>query len=201
MSLFFYLSPFIPQSSFFRGKGIYQIELQDLSSPLYLILSRSPKFLPSFRPELTVKMQTGHAQMVEDTAAVDAPPASSEDTVGHVTVIETIKQNPKVIFYSVLVAVGPMMYGFDNIIVGIITAMPAFKYVQRVGSSERVPLTVLHTDTYTDFLISLQGRLRCLLPWFLHHPFSLAGSMECHGTDRCHGRVRCQWPLGGSFRP
>lgn len=66
----------------------------------------------------------GHVQAVEDVDVDNAQRAAAEKKS---TILDEIKQNPKAIFYCVLMAVGPMMYGFDNIIVGVITAMPAFK--------------------------------------------------------------------------
>ncbi|KAH8671584.1 maltose permease MAL61 [Xylariales sp. PMI_506] len=45
---------------------------------------------------------------------------------GDTTILEMIKTNRKVIMYSVLMTAGPLMYGFDIISVGTITAMPAF---------------------------------------------------------------------------
>lgn len=43
------------------------------------------------------------------------------------TVWETVKRNPKVLMASVAMTIGPLIYGFDNIIVGLVTAMPAFQ--------------------------------------------------------------------------
>ena len=43
------------------------------------------------------------------------------------TIWETVKQNPKVIAASVTMTIGPLIYGFDNVIVGLVTAMPSFQ--------------------------------------------------------------------------
>jgi hypothetical protein len=36
------------------------------------------------------------------------------------------KSDPKVLAYSVLMSLGPMTFGFDIVIVGVVTAIPAF---------------------------------------------------------------------------
>ncbi|CAK7203092.1 hypothetical protein SEUCBS139899_005821 [Sporothrix eucalyptigena] len=73
-------------------------------------------------------MHTGRAQAVEDrAAAIEEPPVVSNTTNNQATVLEAAKQHPKVILFCVLMTVGPMMYGFDNIIVSVVTAMPSFK--------------------------------------------------------------------------
>ena len=45
------------------------------------------------------------------------------------TIWQAVKQNPKTILASVAMTIGPLIYGFDNIIVGVVTAMPAFQLV------------------------------------------------------------------------
>lgn len=43
------------------------------------------------------------------------------------TVLQTIKQNPRAITYAVLMCIGPMLFGFDQVIVGLVTALPSFQ--------------------------------------------------------------------------
>ena len=54
--------------------------------------------------------------------------ADDLDPHGSTTILmwESAKQNPKVMLYSVLMTFGPMAFGFDSIIVGVVTAIPAF---------------------------------------------------------------------------
>lgn len=48
-----------------------------------------------------------------------------------VTIFECLKQNVKVVAYCCAISVGPIVYGFDIIIVALIVAMPAFQEVVR----------------------------------------------------------------------
>lgn len=43
-----------------------------------------------------------------------------------VSMWQSIRESPKVLLYSVLMTFGPMAFGFDSIIVGVVTAIPAF---------------------------------------------------------------------------
>ena len=63
--------------------------------------------------------------LVEDRRAsiVEASNEAKE-----LSIWQTVKLNPKVIMASVAMTIGPLIYGFDNIIVGLVTAMPAFQY-------------------------------------------------------------------------
>jgi hypothetical protein len=69
-------------------------------------------------------LKEGNVETIEDRrqSIVEAPNESTE-----LTIWQTVKVNPKVIAYSVALTVGPLIYGFDNIIVGLVTAMPAFQ--------------------------------------------------------------------------
>ena len=62
--------------------------------------------------------------------AVEYRRASIVDSLNEskeLSIRETVKQNPKVIAASVAMTIGPLIYGFDNIIVGLVTAMPSFQ--------------------------------------------------------------------------
>jgi hypothetical protein len=52
-------------------------------------------------------------------------PATEESTT--ISILDAVKANPKVIAYCTLVTVGPMIFGFDTIVVGVCVAMPAFQ--------------------------------------------------------------------------
>lgn len=43
------------------------------------------------------------------------------------TILQSIKQNPRAILYAVLMCIGPMLFGFDQVIVGLVTALPSFQ--------------------------------------------------------------------------
>jgi hypothetical protein len=55
-----------------------------------------------------------------------APPADTNNGMCF-TIWETIKRNLHAIIYSLLLATGPMVYGYDLMVVGIVVAMPAFQ--------------------------------------------------------------------------
>lgn len=67
-------------------------------------------------------------EMVEkakDDAFLDVNPHDSTT----ISFKESLKENYKSVIFSVLMAAGPMAFGFDIIIVGVVTAFPAFLYV------------------------------------------------------------------------
>jgi hypothetical protein len=64
----------------------------------------------------------GHVE--ESNPHILAPDANNEMSL---TIWETIKANPKTILYCLTLATGPMVYGFDLIIVSQCVAMPAFQ--------------------------------------------------------------------------
>ncbi len=43
------------------------------------------------------------------------------------TIWQTVKENPKVIGAAVAMTIGPVVYGFDSIIISLVTAMPSFQ--------------------------------------------------------------------------
>lgn len=51
----------------------------------------------------------------------DVPPAEEPQTVW-----KEIKSNPRVIFYSALANGGSLAFGFDILVTGAVTALPAF---------------------------------------------------------------------------
>lgn len=52
----------------------------------------------------------------------------------------TARRNPKDVLYAVMMASGPMAFGFDIVIVGVVTAIPAFLLVP---PPRNVPVTSL----------------------------------------------------------
>lgn len=51
------------------------------------------------------------------------------DMGDELSVWECVKNNPKAIFYSFLMSIGPTAFGFDNLVVGLIASMPGFQSV------------------------------------------------------------------------
>ncbi len=43
------------------------------------------------------------------------------------SILETIKANPKVLLYSILMTTGPLIFGYDSIIVGVSLGIPSFQ--------------------------------------------------------------------------
>ncbi|KAG5778318.1 hypothetical protein H9Q73_008018 [Fusarium xylarioides] len=69
-------------------------------------------------------------EMVEKEKG-DASLAVNEHDATSLTLLQSLKQNYKSVIFSVLMATGPMAFGFDIIIVGVVTAFPAF--LERFG--------------------------------------------------------------------
>ncbi len=63
----------------------------------------------------------GNVEFLEYQTAADPNDSTT------VSIWQSVKSNPKVIAYCVCLTIGPLMYGFDNIIVGVVTAMPSFQ--------------------------------------------------------------------------
>lgn len=77
------------------------------------------------------KDDLGSAENVEDAQA--SPPAHEhehehpEGSLDDLSVWKCVKQNPKAIFYSFLMSIGPTAFGFDNLVVGLVASMPGFQ--------------------------------------------------------------------------
>lgn len=75
----------------------------------------------------------GNEEVIDETAGVHVEEAHnatiSPDMTNEMslTIWQTIKTNPKTIFYCLLLALGPMVYGFDIIVVSLAVAMPSFR--------------------------------------------------------------------------
>ncbi len=66
----------------------------------------------------------GNEQVEDISHTIVSPDLGNEMNL---SILETIKANPKAIIYCALLCFGPMVYGFDLIIVSLATAMPAFQ--------------------------------------------------------------------------
>lgn len=64
-------------------------------------------------------------EMVESKKG-DVSLAINQHDATSLTLLQSLKQNYKSVIFSILMATGPMAFGFDIIIVGVVTAFPAF---------------------------------------------------------------------------
>ncbi|EXL40182.1 hypothetical protein FOCG_17283 [Fusarium oxysporum f. sp. radicis-lycopersici 26381] len=69
-------------------------------------------------------------EMVESKKG-DVSLAINQHDATSLTLLQSLKQNYRSVIFSILMATGPMAFGFDIIIVGVVTAFPAF--LQRFG--------------------------------------------------------------------
>lgn len=67
----------------------------------------------------------GHVEDQDQAPAHMLGPDASDEM--SLTIWQTIKANPKTLAYSLVLAMGPMVYGFDLIIVSLAVAMPSFQ--------------------------------------------------------------------------
>jgi hypothetical protein len=58
--------------------------------------------------------------------------AGGHDETVNENFFTVVRKYPRVILISVLMSLGPMAFGFDVIIVGVVTAIPAFLYAPRL---------------------------------------------------------------------
>lgn len=68
--------------------------------------------------------KTGSEHLEE---AKEAPSHPAQDGIDGLSLWETVKESPNAILYCCCMSLGPFVFGFDNIIVGLITGMPAFQ--------------------------------------------------------------------------
>lgn len=73
---------------------------------------------------IDLEKETGEWTAVEDVALHTAAVEGTESTT--ISILESVKANPKVILNCVLMDIGPLIYGYDSIVVSVCTAMPAF---------------------------------------------------------------------------
>ena len=86
-----------------------------------------PRPIDSTTMSNTKEMPEAH---VEDARPHVLPPDVNNEM--SVSIWDTIKANPKTIGWCCTLASGPMVYGFDLIIVSQVVAMPAFQYVSPI---------------------------------------------------------------------
>lgn len=86
----------------------------------------------------------------------------------------TFKVYKKTVFYIGACAVAPIMFGFDMVIVGLVTAMPAFQFVLHALLSLFLILTPGQNHVWRSV-------------WRTDHPpCYLAWPVECSGAGRYH---------------
>jgi hypothetical protein len=74
---------------------------------------------------MTPQQEKEEVQMVEAAEVSTTDVVASHDAVNK-SVIQVLKENPKPMLMTMLMSLGPMAFGFDIIIVGVVTAIPAF---------------------------------------------------------------------------
>jgi hypothetical protein len=78
------------------------------------------------------------------------------------TIWEEIKSNPRVIAYSILANGGSLAFGFDILVTGAVTALPAFSYVLFRGICDTTDLSqhdIRRTLSWTAYLARPVARL------------------------------------------
>lgn len=65
-----------------------------------------------------------NVEFVESSEVDSIDPYASTE----ISMWRSVRDNPKVIFYSIIMTLGPMAFGFDIIAVGVVTAIPSFLY-------------------------------------------------------------------------
>lgn len=138
----------------------------------------------------------GSAKNMPETHVEDASPHVLPPDVNNemsMSIWDTIKANPKTIGWCCTLASGPMVYGFDLIIVSQVVAMPAFQYVSPICSlPSRVALSRTTKRKLTDWLI-FQEEFWNSRRRKIHHPFDVARPLELHDSSRCHGWSSRLW--------
>ncbi|CRG91032.1 General alpha-glucoside permease [Talaromyces islandicus] len=108
---------------------------------------------------------------------------------------ECLKNNPKAIFYSFLMSVGPTAFGFDNLVVGLIASMPGFRMVfgDTIGGKLFVPslwLSLWNAMTAAGIVLGaitngyVQDRFGRRLSFTLGGVIATVGIAICYISDR-----------------
>ncbi|KAK9310942.1 general substrate transporter [Lipomyces starkeyi] len=126
-----------------------------------------------------------------------APPADADNEMSF-TIWETIKRNPNSIIYSLLLATGPMVYGYDLMVVNVIVAMPSFQmeFGSLINGSYIVPAlwlalwnSMIQVGAIAGSLISgpISNRWgHCFWSrWFCCSRWLLIGVFLVYFADRC----------------
>lgn len=81
-------------------------------------------FIPSFeiQPSVMASAEKGIVELIERAENHNDPVPAN----GAKGLWLAARSDPKVLAYSVLMSLGPMTFGFDIVIVGVVTAIPAF---------------------------------------------------------------------------
>lgn len=65
-------------------------------------------------------------QFVEDISRTDT---NNDPKTQHVPLWQSVKKWPRVIIYCLILSSAILLYGYDLVIVGSVSAMPSFQYV------------------------------------------------------------------------
>lgn len=63
----------------------------------------------------------------EEVEAISSSELTAETDEQHLTIWQSVKRNSSAIAYCCGMTLGPVVFGFDIIVVNLVTAMPAFQ--------------------------------------------------------------------------
>ncbi|KAL2851064.1 general substrate transporter [Aspergillus pseudoustus] len=136
----------------------------------------------------------GGVETVEDAGASPARQARDQGA-GHsdedLSVWECVKQNPKAIFYSFLMSVGPTAFGFDNLVVGLVASMPGFQMVfgDMIGGKLFIPslwLALWNAMTAVGIMVGAVTNGYVQDRFGRRWSFSLGGAIATVGIAICY---------------
>jgi hypothetical protein len=110
-----------------------------------------------------------------------------------VSILDAAKANPKAVIYCILMTFGPLIYGFDNIIVRVITVVPAF---QQVICPPPCPLVAAGIDN-----LCVWAHVQRNAKWSLLYPCAVAAIVERIYLGRRDDRIDCHRLRRRSFWP
>ncbi|KAJ5652635.1 hypothetical protein N7507_010061 [Penicillium longicatenatum] len=136
----------------------------------------------------TEKVEHGRLEHVEQTSAGSRPDEAYEEQRSS---WEAAKASPKAILCCIVMSLSPLVTGFDNIIIGLVTAMPAFQAVYGdvtgVIPAQWLSLwtSMVAVGVITGAMFSgpMSDRWGCRVPVFIGGIIAVAGSIICAFAD------------------
>ncbi len=129
------------------------------------------------------KHNDGSEVHMAENCVVEAPVDPNDKT--DISILDAIKGNIKVLLYCTLMTMGPLMYGYDSIIVGVSTAIPSF---QSVPSPRSCLAMAANCRAHIDLRRTSHRVLN------VHPTFSLAVLVECLHPSRHYDGLYGQRP-------
>jgi hypothetical protein len=75
---------------------------------------------------MTASQEKGTQEFVEDVSRTDTV---NDPQAQHVPLWQSMKKWPRVVAYCLILSSAILLYGYDLVIVGSVSAMPSFQYV------------------------------------------------------------------------